>query len=201
MNSSSVMSSSTGGYRRPMRIMDMGTSPTNITLPYSLPGIVGPVRIRQHMVGVDGRGHQRLGGREMQGPNAGLQPGLDGQGNALFRAVLPDELEGRGEGHAIEIFDRDVYAAAARARASRRGPRVFDGDIETPIVEEPFPPKPREVFAGFVLHRPEEIVRPGMAIGPGVDIAAESIIEALFAEDLLAQQDQAQCGFEIDQRM
>ena len=167
------------------------------------PCIILPVTIGQHMIGVDSDGDKGLGRGEMKGSGGGLQPGLHWKGYPLFRAVLPGELEDCRKGEPVEVGDGNIDDGAGRgggswgARGGRPGAggggrrgggmHALDGDIETPVVEEPAAPEPGEVFAGLIIHHVEEVVGTGMAISPSLDIPAEGIVEAVGAEDLFPQ--------------
>src|SRR5579863_345666 len=107
----------------------------------------------------------------MQGPGAALQPGLDGQRNPLMRPVFPYQFQGCGHGHSIEVSDRYIVSISG-------GLRSLDGEVKAPVVEEPSAPEPGQVFACLIVHRAEEIVWSGMAIGPAPNVLPECIVES-----------------------
>ena len=151
------------------------------------------------MIRVEGDGGEGLGGGELEDSGAGLQPGLDGEGDTLFGAVLPGEFEGDREGHAVEVGEGDADIGAGAGWVT--GSHVLDGldgNVEVPVVEIPSPPEPGKVFTGFVVHYLKKVVGARMAEGPALDISFERIIKSFVAEDLLAQEDEPKGGFEID---
>src|SRR6202044_3331920 len=78
---------------------------------------------------------------------------------------------------------------------------TLHGQIESPVVEIPAAPEPAQILAGLALHRPEEVRWRGMMEGPVANEAAESPVETLRPENLLAQQDESQGGLEVCQWM
>ncbi len=80
----------------------------------------------------------------------------------LMLAILPFQFDDYRHGHPVEVQDRyldPLFGVIINiAHALHR-------QIQRPVMIEPFPPEPAQVFPCLVVHRPEEIHRGRMAIG------------------------------------
>src|SRR5699024_10164943 len=97
-----------------------------------------------------------------------------------FGRLRPSVLAGL---HAVEILD-----------AGHR-------QVELPVVAEPAAPEPRQILARRTVHGTEEIRRRRLLEGPGFGVLAESRIEPLRPQYLVAQQGQAVGRLEVSDRV
>src|SRR5690242_13744577 len=126
-----------------------------------------------------------------------LQPRFNRNFNNVSSSAFKLNLQSKWHCHFLKIGNSDVGSIYKIAFGVRN---VFDGNIELPVIIKPFFPKPVKIFASFIIHRSEKIIRRWMFVSPSLNVLLKSIIKPIVAKYHFPKQNQSKSRLKIFQR-
>src|ERR1700722_19940973 len=123
---------------------------------------------------------------------------FNGQLDSQSRTVCKLNLYGCRQHERIAIFNRYLCTIL---RISANVIYACNSKVQCPVIKVPTSPKPTQIFASLAFHGSKKVRGLRVFVSPRPNEMAEGPIEALWAQDLLTQQDQPKCRLEIGNGM
>ena len=148
------------------------------------PTVVAQVDVGRHLVWIDDHLLDLLTSFVEVIPSVSTLPNFHGQLYPFGGIVHIGDFKGNWHREISFIHEADDLIFSI-------GLHGTDAEVNVAIAIKPTLPEPGQVLAGHILHVIEEVSRLRVFESPGLDVGAEGIVKALWAQDVFAEHHQA----------